>query len=872
MMESTKRLNIFRRKSEQILKKGMMKLKKAGTLALSMGLAAFLIFSSTALVVQPVMAAPPANSITAYSLPGETGSAVIGAGTIAVTEPYGMDVSNLIATFAVSPDVTTVTVGATPQVSGITTNDFTGPVTYILGGTVNWVVTVTIANPSNAAEITAFSLPGESGSASINSSTGAIGVTVPYGTNVTAMAATFATSAFVSSIKVGTVSQVSAVTTNNFTNPVTYAVTAQDGSTIKSWTVTVTITNPSAAAEITAFSIPLETGPASIDSSSGTIGVTVPYNTNVTALVATFTTSALVSSVKVGAIAQVSAGTPNNFTGPVTYAVTAQDVSVVKNWIVTVTVAPKSSDATLKSLTVSSGSLNPGFDANIIAYSDNVDSSLASVTVTPTTNQGDATMTVNGTAVGNGTTSGPIALNIGTNTITIIVTAQNGTSTKTYTITIIKGFTLTINISGSSTSGPGGSAVANPTQTGYAAGAAVTLTATATNGWSFSAWSDSVPADISSTTSNPATVTMNHNETITATFTQNIYTLTVNITGNGIVNQTILPGSGSNPSSGQYTSWSEVQLNAVPSAGWTFTGWGGNLTGINPSNSTIMSIDLTVTATFQIVPLVSTGSSTTGPNSVTLKGTLNGFGGSNAPRTSAQVAFEWGTGTDYGSITPLQPKNATDASPDYTANISGIAAGTYHYRAMAVGDGTGYGTDSTFIIAATTPASGWWNTSWNSRSEVNITGTGTALTDYQISLAVTYNSKMQANFGDIRFVAADNSSVLSYWMTNEIASTSATFWIKVPAIAASGTTKIYMYYVIHRPLPQAIFTPRSSSATILPTLLLHVRISTHLSAALPVRDWQLKAAFRCTKCQGTIPQLIQGTEPNLLLRFTITAV
>jgi len=67
---------------------------------------------------------------------------------------------------------------------------------------------------------------------------------VPSGTNVTSLAATFTTSAGVSSVKVGAVSQVSGTTANNFTNPVTYVVTAQDGVTTKNWVVTVTNINP----------------------------------------------------------------------------------------------------------------------------------------------------------------------------------------------------------------------------------------------------------------------------------------------------------------------------------------------------------------------------------------------------------------------------------------------------------------------------------------------------------------------------------------------------------------------------------------------------------------------------------------------------
>jgi uncharacterized repeat protein (TIGR02543 family) len=45
-------------------------------------------------------------------------------------------------------------------------------------------------------------------------------------------------------VKVGGTPQVSGTTSNNFTSPVTYAVTAQDNATTKDWTVTVTVTPP----------------------------------------------------------------------------------------------------------------------------------------------------------------------------------------------------------------------------------------------------------------------------------------------------------------------------------------------------------------------------------------------------------------------------------------------------------------------------------------------------------------------------------------------------------------------------------------------------------------------------------------------------
>jgi hypothetical protein len=66
-----------------------------------------------------------------------------------------------------------------------------------------------------------------------------IAVSVPAGTNVTNLIATF-TNSLSSTVKVGTTSQVSGITANNFSGPVSYTVIAQDGTTAN-YTVTVTV-------------------------------------------------------------------------------------------------------------------------------------------------------------------------------------------------------------------------------------------------------------------------------------------------------------------------------------------------------------------------------------------------------------------------------------------------------------------------------------------------------------------------------------------------------------------------------------------------------------------------------------------------------
>ncbi len=87
----------------------------------------------------------------------------------------------------------------------------------------------------------------------------------------------------------------------------------------------------------------------------------------------------------------------------------------------------------------------------------------------------------------------------------------------------------------------------------------------------------------------------------------------------------------------------------------------------------------------------------------------------------------------------------------------------------------------------------WYFTSWSRRAPVTIDNSGSALTDYQIKVNVTYDTDMQPDFDDIRFVDFDDSTELSHWRESYTASTSAIFWVKVPSVP-SGDKTIYMYY------------------------------------------------------------------------------
>ncbi len=270
--------------------------------------------------------------------------------TVKLTVPSGTDVTALKAYFELSEGAT-ASVKAITQKSGVTANDFTNPVTYTITAedksTKNYTVTVT-KEASSAKNMSTFKFRAADNSAlsrdvngSVNNTANTVALTVPSGTDVTALKAYFELSAGASA-KIGSTVQQSGVTANNFTNALTYTITAVDNST-KNYTVTVTKEAGNAknmstfkfrAADNSALSRDVN---GNINNTANTVALTVPSGTDVTALKAYFELSAG-ASAKIGSIAQQSGVTANNFTNALTYTITAVDNST-KNYTVTVTIA-----------------------------------------------------------------------------------------------------------------------------------------------------------------------------------------------------------------------------------------------------------------------------------------------------------------------------------------------------------------------------------------------------------------------------------------------------------------------------------------------------------------------------------------------------
>lgn len=173
-----------------------------------------------------------AKEITAFSIVNPSAVGIISSTsrTIDVTVPAATDRISLVAAFKTTG--VSVRVGNVPQISGVTQNNFTNPVVYTVfaedGSTAQYTVTVSLSGSSSAKAITNFSILGRPGN--IDEVAKTITVLAPYGANFSSMIATFTTTG--ASVKVAGVLQTSGTTVNDFTAPVTYTVTAADGTSV----------------------------------------------------------------------------------------------------------------------------------------------------------------------------------------------------------------------------------------------------------------------------------------------------------------------------------------------------------------------------------------------------------------------------------------------------------------------------------------------------------------------------------------------------------------------------------------------------------------------------------------------------------------
>jgi hypothetical protein len=336
-----------------------------------------------------------------------------------------------------------------------------------------------------------------------------------------------------------------------------------------------------------------------------------------------------------------------------------------------------------------------------------------------------------------------------TTSATLIVTGN-----MSVTATFAQIYTVTINIQGNGTvrfndTGP------------YDYRDAVLLTAVPDSHWVFNYWSGNLAGS-----SGTATLVIIGNMSVTAWFSQSVYTLTVNLIGSGSVIRN---------NTGPYYYGDIVQVTANASVGYGFQSWSGDLTG--SANPTTVQIDgnkiinaiFTLTQYVLSVSMVGSGSVTLNPNAPYYYGAqvqLTAVG-------SKGWSFDHWSGDLTGSSNPNSLKmyrnmsvTVTFVQINYTLAVHVIRLGSVSYNGTPPYH---YG-DVVFLIAVPNPGHSFdqWTgdlnssvnpatlimtnnmdvTAWFVQSvytlTVNVVGTGN----------VTRNSTGLYNFGDAVLLTA----------------------------------------------------------------------------------------------------------------------
>ncbi|MFC4102588.1 cadherin-like beta sandwich domain-containing protein [Paenibacillus xanthanilyticus] len=221
-------------------------------------------------------------------------------------------------------------------------------------------------------------------------------------------------------------------------NLVTIVVTAEDGTTQRTYLVTFERAAPSADADL--IHLAISEGTLSPAFARGTLSYAASVGTTVTDADVTATVSDAASTLTIEGRAAAS-GVPVNVplnvgVNMIDVIVAAQDGTTRNAYTVEITRAAPSANADLINLAISKGTLSPAFAAATSSYAASVEHAIANVDVTTTVADATATLTVNGLPASSGQAVN-ILLAVGPNPISVVATAQDGT-TKTYTVTVTR--------------------------------------------------------------------------------------------------------------------------------------------------------------------------------------------------------------------------------------------------------------------------------------------------------------------------------------------------------------------------------------------------------------------------------------------------
>ena len=387
-------------------------------------------------------------TLSALTISSGTLSPTFSSGTTSYTDVVSNATTSVTVTPVRSDAYATITVNGTPVTSGspssaIGLNVGSNTITIVVtaqDGVTKTTYTVAVTRVSNDATLSALTI--SSGTLSPSFSSGTTSYTDSVGNLVSSVTVTPTRNESHATITVNGTSVTSgspssAIGLNVGSNTITIVVTAQDNTT-KTYTITIT---RAVSSDATLSALTISSGALSPTFDPNTTSYTDSVSNLTSIISVTPTRNESHATITVNGT-PVTSGSPSGSinlsvgTNTITIFVTGQDGIATKTYTITVTRAA-SSDATLSTLTISSGSLIPDFSPNTTSYTDSVLNEIRSVTVTPIVHESNATIVVNGNSVISGESSKSINLNVGQNSITIVVTAQDSTI-KTYTITVTR--------------------------------------------------------------------------------------------------------------------------------------------------------------------------------------------------------------------------------------------------------------------------------------------------------------------------------------------------------------------------------------------------------------------------------------------------
>ena len=218
-----------------------------------------------------------------------------------------------------------------------------------------------------------------------------------------------------------------------------------------------------------------------------------------------------------------------------------------------------------------------------------------------------------------------------------------------------------------------GTVALSPSGGSYPTGTVVQVTANPAVGYTFANFS----GDLTGTT-NPGSLNINGNKSLTANFVATPCTLTINVTGQG----TVTPASGTS-----YTCGTQVTVTATPASGYSFGQYSGAITGTTNPQTFTLNTSSTINATFVQGTSCTLSTSVTGSGTITVSPAGTTFScGTQLTLTAVPAQYYSFTGFSGALTGTTNPQTLT-----LNANSSVAAAFTqtsYPVNVSIVGPGT----------------------------------------------------------------------------------------------------------------------------------------------------------------------------------------